>query len=76
MADTSDIRNLRGELAKVLVDFQKEIDNGVKKLGSLTKSADDLGKKMGNWVEPAALLDKALAKISVEQTALQNQAQS
>jgi hypothetical protein len=76
MADTSDIRNLRGELAKVLVDFQKEIDNGIKKLGSLTKSAEDLGKKMGNWVEPAALLDKALAKISVEQTALQNQSQS
>ena len=31
---------------------------------------------MGNWVEPAALLDKAIAKISVEQIALQNQAQS
>ena len=72
MADTSDIRNLSGQLAKVLVDFQKEIDNGVKKLGSLTKSAEDLGKKMGNWVEPAALLDKALSKISVEQTALIN----
>jgi hypothetical protein len=73
MADTSDIRNLRGELAKVLVDFQKEIDNGVKKLGSLTKSADDLGKKMGNWVEPAALLDKALSQMSVRYEALKSQ---
>lgn len=73
MADTSDIRNLSGQLAKVLVDFQKEIDNGVKKLGSLTKSAEDLGKKMGNWVEPAALLDKALGQIGVRHEALKNQ---
>lgn len=72
MADTSDIRNLRGELAKVLVDFQKEIDNGVKKLGSLTRSADDLGKKIGGWVDPAALLDKTLGQISVKHEALKN----
>jgi len=73
MADfASDIRNLQKELSSGITEkFQKELDESRKKLQSLTKSADELGTKIGNWVDPAGLMDKKLASMGVELSALQ-----
>jgi len=75
MADyTADIRNLESELKKVPVQFNKELENSLKKLNSLSKNAEELGKKIGGWVDPAAMLEKRLGSIGAQQAALQNQA--
>lgn len=77
MADyTTEIRNLRSELDGVAGKFNKELNEGMKKLGSLSKSADDLGKSMGDLVDPASMLNKAMGETSARQSALQTQAQN
>jgi hypothetical protein len=74
MADyTKDIRDLRTELGKVMTEFQKEVDAGNKKLLSLSKSAEEFGKKMGSAVDPAAMLEKQLSRMGVQYDALKNQ---
>ena len=74
MADyTKDIRDLRKELGKVMTEFQKDVDEGNKKLLSLSKSAEEFGKKMGSAVDPAAMLEKQLSRMGVQYDALKNQ---
>lgn len=74
MADyTNDIRNLRNELDNAASKFRKELEDGNKKLSSMSKNAEELGKKMQNVVDPAAYIDKALGAMSVKQAALTNQ---
>lgn len=73
MADyTADIRNLQDELGKVMTKFNREVNDGVTKMSSLAKNADELGKKMGNAVDPAAMLEKQLSRASVQYEALRN----
>ena len=75
MADyTADIRNLKSELDNAASKFRKELEDGNKKLSSMSKSAEELGKKMQNVVDPAAYIDKALGAMSIKQAALNNQA--
>jgi len=74
MADyTADIRNLKSELDNAASKFRKELEDGNKKLSSMSKSAEELGKKMQNVVDPAAYIDKALGAMSIKQAALNNQ---
>ena len=74
MADyTADIRNLRSELDGAASKFNKELNEGMKKLGSLTKNAEDLGKKMQSVVDPTMLMDKALSQMGVRYESLKNQ---
>ena len=74
MADyTNDIRNLRNELDNAASKFRKELEDGNKKLSSMSKNAEELGKKMQNVVDPAAYIDKALGAMSIKQAALTNQ---
>lgn len=74
MADyTADIRNLRSELDGAASKFNKELNEGMKKLGSLAKSADELGQKMQSAVDPAMLMDKALSQMGVRYETLKNQ---
>ena len=74
MADyTADLRNLRSELDNAATKFNKELNEGMKKLGSLAKNADELGKKMQSVVDPAILMDKTLSQMAARYEALKNQ---
>lgn len=69
-----DIRSLEQALQGVGKKFAKELEEGMKNLNSITRSAEDLGKKMNGWVDPAALTTKKLAEMQVQETALKNKA--
>jgi len=71
MADyTPDIRRLDDELRKAGQDFNKELNEGLKKISSFSKSAEDLGKKMSSVVDPTALIDKQLVSSQTRITEL------